>query len=148
VDRRQFVVFGYAAIARLLDQESCEPRKEGKKQTTYRQAEIATRVKQIIVEQLGVEPAKVTDTARFIEDLGADSLDVVELTMAFEEAFDIEISEEESAQFKTVGDAVKHVTADLRSAKRVTDENSSMKPGTVDSAMTRYASSQAPPLPL
>ncbi|HEC34615.1 MAG TPA: acyl carrier protein [Chloroflexi bacterium] len=67
------------------------------------------RVKEIIVELLGVEAEKVTPQARFREDLGADSLDLVELVMAFEEEFGGTISDEEAQQIKTVGDAVRYV---------------------------------------
>ncbi|HIE39145.1 MAG TPA: acyl carrier protein [Anaerolineales bacterium] len=67
------------------------------------------RVKEIIIELLGVEPEKVTMEARFREDLGADSLDLVELVMAFEEEFGGTISDEEAQQIKTVGDAVRYV---------------------------------------
>ncbi len=67
------------------------------------------RVKEIIVELLGVEPEKVTMDARFREDLGADSLDLVELVMAFEEEFGGTISDEEAQQIKTVGDAVRYI---------------------------------------
>jgi len=67
------------------------------------------RVKQIIVEQLGVEEAEVTGSASFVDDLGADSLDTVELVMAFEEAFDIEIPDEEAEKIRTVNDAVDYI---------------------------------------
>ncbi len=67
------------------------------------------RVVKIIVDLLGVEPEKVTMEARFREDLGADSLDLVELVMAFEEEFGGTISDEEAQQIKTVGDAVKYI---------------------------------------
>jgi acyl carrier protein len=67
------------------------------------------RIKEIIVELLGVDPDKVTMDARFREDLGADSLDLVELVMEFEDQFGGEISDEEAQQIKTVGDAVQYV---------------------------------------
>ena len=72
-------------------------------------AAVEERVKQIIVEQLGVEEAEVTSSASFVDDLGADSLDTVELVMAFEEAFDIEIPDEEAEKIKTVQDAVDYI---------------------------------------
>ncbi len=73
-------------------------------------SEIAERVKSIIVEQLGVPAEDVTENASFIEDLGADSLDIVELVMALEEEYDIEISDEDAEKIQTVGDAVSYIT--------------------------------------
>ena len=67
----------------------------------------ANRVKKIVAEHLGVEESKVTDTASFIDDLGADSLDTVELVMAFEEEFEVEIPDEKAEKIRTVADAVK-----------------------------------------
>lgn len=67
------------------------------------------RVKEIIVEQLGVEEDEVTPKASFIDDLGADSLDTVELIMAFEEEFDVEIPDEEAEKIVTVQDAINYV---------------------------------------
>ena len=64
------------------------------------------RVREIIINELGVEPEKVTDEASFVEDLGADSLDTVELVMAFEEEFGIDIPDEDAEQMRTVGDAI------------------------------------------
>jgi acyl carrier protein len=72
-------------------------------------AGVEDKVKQIIVEQLGVEESEVTPTASFVDDLGADSLDQVELIMAFEEAFDIEIPDEDAEKIRTVKDAVEYV---------------------------------------
>lgn len=72
-------------------------------------ASVEEKVKQIIVEQLGVDEAEVTANASFVDDLGADSLDRVELIMAFEEAFDIEIPDEEAEKIKTVQDATSYV---------------------------------------
>lgn len=67
------------------------------------------RVKEIIVNELGVEAEKVTPAASFVEDLGADSLDTVELVMAFEEEFGMEIPDEDAEQLQTVGDAIKYI---------------------------------------
>jgi acyl carrier protein len=67
------------------------------------------RVKKIICEQLGVEEDEVTPEAKFIEDLGADSLDTVELVMAFEEEFGLEIPDEDAEKIATVGDAVTYI---------------------------------------
>ena len=72
-------------------------------------SDIAERVKKIVVEHLGVEPDKVTDQASFIDDLGADSLDTVELVMAFEKEFDIDIPDEEAEKLRTVGDAMSYL---------------------------------------
>lgn len=67
------------------------------------------RVREIIINELGVEAEKVTDDASFVEDLGADSLDTVELVMAFEEEFGIDIPDEDAEQMRTVGDAIKYL---------------------------------------
>ncbi len=71
------------------------------------------RVKAIVVEQLGVAEAEVTPEASFVEDLGADSLDVVELVMALEEEFDVEIPDEDAEKIITVGEAVKYLDAHM-----------------------------------
>jgi acyl carrier protein len=73
-------------------------------------SDIAERVKKIVVEHLGVEEEKITDAASFIDDLGADSLDTVELVMAFEEEFGIEIPDDAAENIQTFGDAVKFIT--------------------------------------
>ena len=73
--------------------------------------DIEAKVKEIIVEQLGVDAGEVTPEASFIDDLGADSLDTVELVMAFEEEFDIEIPDEVAEKIGTVKDAVEHIAA-------------------------------------
>ena len=72
-------------------------------------SDTAERVKKIVVEHLNVDPDKVTDNASFIEDLGADSLDTVELVMAFEEEFGIEIPDDAAESIVSVGDAVKYI---------------------------------------
>ena len=72
-------------------------------------SDIAMRVKKIVVEHLGVEEEKVTENASFIDDLGADSLDTVELVMAFEEEFGVEIPDDAAEKITTVGDATKYI---------------------------------------
>lgn len=67
------------------------------------------KIKEIIIEQLGVEPDEVTMESSFIDDLGADSLDIVELIMALEEEFDMEIPDEEAEKISTVGDVVEYI---------------------------------------
>ena len=67
------------------------------------------KVKQIIAEQLGVKKEEVTDSAKFVDDLGADSLDTVELVMALEEEFGVEIPDEEAEKLLTVGDALRYI---------------------------------------
>ncbi|OEU63755.1 MAG: acyl carrier protein [Desulfuromonadales bacterium C00003094] len=73
-------------------------------------ASIEEKVKQIVAEQLGVEEDQVTGEAAFMDDLGADSLDTVELVMALEEEFDIEISDEDAEKIATVQDAISYIT--------------------------------------
>ena len=72
-------------------------------------AAVDNKVKQIVVEQLGVEESEVTPKASFVDDLGADSLDQVELVMAFEEAFDVEIPDEDAEKIRTVQDAIDYI---------------------------------------
>ncbi|MGE4351432.1 MAG: acyl carrier protein [Bdellovibrionales bacterium] len=74
-------------------------------------SDIAERVKKIVIEHLGVDAAKVTDNASFIDDLGADSLDTVELVMAFEEEFSVEIPDDAAEKIVTVKDAVDFITS-------------------------------------
>lgn len=74
-------------------------------------SEIAEKVKEIIVEKLGVDESEVTNDANFTNDLGADSLDTVELIMEFESAFDIEIPDDQAEKIATVGEAVAHIEA-------------------------------------
>ena len=80
-------------------------------------ASVEERVKQIIVEQLGVDEAEVTPNASFVDDLGADSLDTVELVMAFEEAFEIEIPDEDAEKIRTVQDAVTYIDQHAKAKK-------------------------------
>jgi acyl carrier protein len=79
---------------------------------------VMDKVKQIIVEQLSVEEGEVTPSASFVDDLGADSLDRVELIMALEEAFDLEIPDEEAEKIKTVQDAVDYIEKNSKSVKQ------------------------------
>jgi acyl carrier protein len=81
-------------------------------------AQVEEKVKQIIVEQLGVDEAEVTSNASFVDDLGADSLDTVELVMAFEEAFDIEIPDEDAEKIRTVQDAVDYISKNAKVSKQ------------------------------
>ena len=74
-------------------------------------SDIADRVKKIVVEHLGVEDGKVVEAASFIDDLGADSLDTVELVMAFEEEFGVDIPDDAAKDIQTVGDAVNFIKA-------------------------------------
>ena len=71
--------------------------------------DVSSKVKKIVADHLGIDEAKVTDESSFIDDLGADSLDTVELVMAFEEAFDVEIPDEKAETILTVGDAISHL---------------------------------------
>jgi acyl carrier protein len=80
-------------------------------------ASVEERVKQIIVEQLGVDEAEVTPNASFVDDLGADSLDTVELVMAFEEAFEIEIPDEDAEKIRTVQDAITYIDQHAKAKK-------------------------------
>jgi len=80
-------------------------------------AAVDEKAKQIIVVQLGVDEGEVTPNASFVDDLGADSLDTVELVMAFEEAFDIEIPDEDAEKIKTVKDAVDYINKNSKGGK-------------------------------
>jgi acyl carrier protein len=75
--------------------------------------DVVQKVKQIIVSKLGVEESQITDNASFTNDLGADSLDTVELVMEFEKAFGLEIKDEDAEKITTVNDAVTYITAQL-----------------------------------
>jgi acyl carrier protein len=80
-------------------------------------AAVEDKVKQIIVEQLGVDEGEVTPSASFVDDLGADSLDTVELVMAFEEAFDVEIPDEDAEKIRTVKDAIEYISKNAKASK-------------------------------
>jgi acyl carrier protein len=96
-------------------------RKSGRESQILRNEEnmaaVDEKVKQIIVEQLGVDEGEVTASASFVDDLGADSLDTVELVMAFEEAFDIEIPDEDAEKIRTVQDAVDYIGKHAKAGK-------------------------------
>ena len=74
--------------------------------------DIKAKIKKIVADHLGIEEEKVKEEASFIDDLGADSLDTVELVMAFEEAFDVEIPDDKAETILTVGDAISHLETD------------------------------------
>ena len=78
---------------------------------------VADKVKSIIVEQLGVDEEEVTPDASFVDDLGADSLDTVELVMAFEEAFGIEIPDEDAEKIATVHNAIEYIEKNAKATK-------------------------------
>ncbi|HME43515.1 MAG TPA: acyl carrier protein [Syntrophorhabdales bacterium] len=75
---------------------------------------VAEKVKKMIVEQLGVSESEVVPEAKFIDDLGADSLDIVELVMALEDEYGIEIPDEDAEKIETVGDAIKYIEAHMK----------------------------------
>ncbi len=77
---------------------------------------IEEKVKEIIVEQLGVEASQVTESAKFVDDLGADSLDTVELVMALEEEFSLEIPDEDAEKITSVGDAINYIKENTKKA--------------------------------
>jgi acyl carrier protein len=98
--------------------DGCDPvpvAAQFKKHEVGTMSDIGERVKKIVVEHLGVEPDKVTEQASFIDDLGADSLDTVELVMAFEEEFGCEIPDDAAETILTVGDAVKFLEKNAKS---------------------------------
>ena len=95
------------ASSRGLFYPSPRPRKT--EQNFMSDKPIEEKVKDIIVEQLGVNPEQVTPQASFIEDLGADSIDIVELVMAFEEEFNVEVPDEDAEKLQTVGDVTKYI---------------------------------------
>ena len=85
--------------------------------TAEKLKEVSDKVKRIIGEQLGVDESEVTPKASFVDDLGADSLDQVELVMALEEAFDLEISDEDAEKIRSVQDAVEYIEKHAKAAK-------------------------------
>ena len=97
---------------------------------------IEEKVKDIIVEQLGVNPEQVTPQASFIEDLGADSLDIVELVMAFEEEFSVEVPDEDAEKLQTVGDVINYIKE-----RANTNDNGFQHPGKTIAACLGRASS-------
>jgi acyl carrier protein len=76
--------------------------------------ELFDKVKKVVVEQLGVAETEITREASFVDDLGADSLDTVELVMALEEAFSIEIPDEDAEKIKTIGDTINYITSHVK----------------------------------
>ena len=101
-------------IPRTLQVISCEPTNDIEARPAIADSELAKKVRRIVAEQLGVKMECVRDSAYFVDDLGADSLDTVELVMAFEESFDIEITDEDAESITTVGDAIRHLQERFR----------------------------------
>jgi len=99
----------------LIDPVCCGQARDAFKLEVQTMSDIGERVKKIVVEHLGVEPDKVVEGASFIDDLGADSLDTVELVMAFEEEFGCEIPDDAAETILTVGDAVKFLEKNAKS---------------------------------
>ena len=108
----------FALVPVLLAQRL--PAQRSEKARIYRDAEVAPKVKKIIVEILGAEKSDVVDTTRFVKDLGADSLDFVELVMEVEDQFAIEIPDGEAEKLVKVGDLIQCVKKHLAAAKRLT----------------------------
>ena len=100
-DKRRATCAGTGLAARALPTNASRER--------WNMSETAERVKKIVVEHLGVEGDKVTEEASFIDDLGADSLDIVELVMAFEEEFGVEIPDDAAEKITTVKDAIDYI---------------------------------------
>lgn len=98
----------------MVDLPSDSTEKEVKKRMAFENMNIKEKVKGIVVEQLGVSPEEVSLEATFVEDLGADSLDVVELVMAIEEEFGIEIPDEDAEKIQKVGDCIEYITKHLK----------------------------------
>jgi acyl carrier protein len=107
--RRASGILGAAATTLLVGGSLAQPR------------DVTQRVTKLIVEHLGVERSKVTPAANFKNDLGADSLDCVELTMAAEEAFNIVVSDEAAGKIQTVGDMISHIETAPKAALRPRD---------------------------
>ncbi len=93
---------------------SCEPTSDIEARPAIADSELAKKVRRIVADQLGVKMECVRDSAYFVDDLGADSLDTVELVMAFEENFDIEITDEDAESITTVGNAIRHLQERFR----------------------------------
>jgi len=104
LSRRNFVEFFYLRCGERWGKR-CPPTQK----TFMADKTIEEKVKDIIVEQLGVNPEQVTPQASFIEDLGADSLDIVELVMAFEEEFSVEVPDEDAEKLQNVGDVINYI---------------------------------------
>src|SRR5215470_1411746 len=106
---------GQLCIRAQIASPSGDPRASGDYGKDKKMSDIGERVKKIVVEHLGVEAAQVKEDAKFIDDLGADSLDTVELVMAFEEEFGIEIPDAAAEKIQTVGDAIGFIKSNAKS---------------------------------
>ena len=101
-------------------------------------SEVLERVRKIVIDHLDADPDKVTEKASFIDDLEADSLDIVELVMAFEEEFDIEIPDDSAEHILTVGDAVNYIQEKLGLSHRAGDGRVMLPPGRRPSALCSF----------
>src|SRR5215467_10964126 len=106
---------GQLCIRAQIASPSGDPRASGDYGKDKKMSDIGERVKKIVVEHLGVEAAQVKEDAKFIDDLGAGSLDTVELVMAFEEEFSIEIPDDAAEKIQTVGDAINFINSNAKS---------------------------------
>src|SRR5262244_923567 len=108
---------GQLCIRAQIASPSGDPRASGDYGKDKKMSDIGERVKKIVVEHLGVEAAQVKEDAKFIDDLGADSLDTVELVMAFEEEFGIEIPDEDAEKITRVKEAVEYIESHAKTKK-------------------------------
>ena len=104
----------YAVVERTRAKISCEPETQVEAGPAIADTALAQKVREIIVQELGVERECLRDDAFFMDDLGADSLDAVELVMTFENEFDIDISDEDAEKLRTVGDAITYLRTRIR----------------------------------
>jgi acyl carrier protein len=117
ISNREFVIKPVPKSSRTIEHDIESGPRAPRAHRGELMAAVDEKVKQIIVEQLGVDEGEVTNNASFVDDLGADSLDTVELVMAFEEAFDIEIPDEDAEKIRTVQDAIDYIGKHAKGGK-------------------------------